>query len=221
MRAWTRLLARVLGRTEPFPGSQSYWQQRYTAGGTSGRGSYGELAAYKAEFLNGFVREHNVRSIIEFGCGDGAQLSLAEYPRYIGLDVAKPAITLCAKSFEDDPSKSFFLYDSDAFVDRQHVFHADLALSLDVIYHLTEDAVFEAYMRHLFDSADRFVIAYSSNMETRSREPHIRHRKFTEWVSSRRSEWQLCNRAPNPYPVTPDGRSGSFADFFVFHREPE
>jgi hypothetical protein len=179
------------------------------------------LAAYKAEFLNGFVREHNVRSIIEFGCGDGAQLSLAQYPLYIGLDVAKPAIKLCIKTFEEDLSKSFFLYDSDAFVDRRHVFHADLALSLDVIYHLTEDAVFEAYMRNLFDSADRFVVAYSSNMETRNREPHIRHRKFTEWVSSRRSEWRLTDQVPNPYPATPDGRSGSFADFFVFQREPQ
>lgn len=218
MRQWARLISRALRRRQAFPGSQEYWEQRYAAGGTSGRGSYGELAAYKADFLNGFVREHNVRSVIEFGCGDGAQLSLAQYPRYIGLDVAKRAIKLCAKAFEQDPSKSFFLYDSDAFVDRQEVFRADLALSLDVIYHLTEDAVFEGYMWHLFNAAERFVIAYSSDMETRNRELHIRHREFTKWVAGR-PEWRLIDRVPNPYPATPDGRAGSFADFFVFQRE--
>jgi SAM-dependent methyltransferase len=219
VRVWARLKARVFGRRQPFRGSQQYWEDRYAGGGTSGRGSYGELAAYKADFLNGFVREHRVKSVIEFGCGDGAQLSLAQYPRYIGLDVAKRAIKLCAKAFEQDPSKSFFLYDSEAFVDRQEVFRADLAVSLDVIYHLTEDAVFEAYMRHLFDSAERFVIAYSSNIETTSQEPHIRHREFTRWVASQSSAWRLIERIPNPFPVSPDGRSGSFADFFVFQRE--
>jgi hypothetical protein len=39
----------------------------------------------------------------------------------------------------------------------------DLELSLDVIYHLVEDEVFDAYMRSLFAHAGRFVVIYSSN----------------------------------------------------------
>ena len=88
--------------------------------------------------------------MIEFGCGDGNQLSLAEYPSYIGLDVSRTAIGLCQRRFSGDPAKSFFLYDGTCFTDRAGVFAADLALSLDVVYHLTEDAVFETYLRHLF-----------------------------------------------------------------------
>lgn len=212
------LVARALGRTTAFPGSQEYWEGRYARGGTSGRGSYGELAAYKANFLNEFVRDRGVTSVIEFGCGDGSQLSLTQYPSYIGLDVARTAITLCSTRFERDHTKSFFLYDPRAFVDHHGIFRAQLALSLDVIYHLTEDAIFESYMRHLFAAAERFVIAYSSDSERPDVEPHIRHREFTAWVAATLPEWRLAQRLANPYPVSADHRSGSFADFFVFQR---
>lgn len=215
---WAGLIARALGRTPAFPGSQEYWEERYAGGGTSGRGSYGELADYKARFLNEFVRNHGVASVIELGCGDGSQLSLAQYPNYIGLDVARTAIALCSTRFEKDRTKSFFLYDPGAFVDQQGLFRAQLALSLDVIYHLTEDSVFETYMRHLFAAAERFVITYSSNIEGPDVEPHIRHREFTAWVAATQPEWRLVQRVPNPYAVSADRRSGSCADFFVFQR---
>ena len=89
---------------------------------------------------------------MEFGCGDGHQLALADYPCYIGLDVSAAAIRLCKDRFSDDRTKSFFLYDGECFVDRVGLFSADLGISLDVVYHLVEDAVFDAYMRHLFES---------------------------------------------------------------------
>src|SRR6266571_3595448 len=111
-----------------FPGSVAYWERRYAGGGTSGLGSYGELAQFKANVLNKFVSEHSVQSVIEFGCGDGNQLALCRYPRYIGLDVSRSAIMRCLERFRDDPSKSFFWYDPDCFVDRARTFHADLVL---------------------------------------------------------------------------------------------
>jgi hypothetical protein len=61
-----------------FRDSQSYWEDRYVSGGTSGPGSYDAQAEYKADFLNRFVRENAIGSVIEFGCGDGNQLGLAE-----------------------------------------------------------------------------------------------------------------------------------------------
>ena len=88
--------------------------------------------------------------MIEFGCGDWNQLSLADYPSYIGLDVSGSPIERCQRRFAADPAKSFFLYDGACFADRAGIFAADLALSLDVIYHLTEDTVLETYLMHLF-----------------------------------------------------------------------
>src|ERR671913_732501 len=87
---------------EPFHGSESYWIKRYASGGNSGVGSYNKLAAFKAEVLNDFVRQNNVRSVIEYGCGDGNQLKLAEYPFYTGFDVSPEALALCDNLFHSD-----------------------------------------------------------------------------------------------------------------------
>jgi hypothetical protein len=43
-------------------------------------------------------------------------------------------------------------------VDRGGLFTADLAISLDVIFHLIEDAFFNTYMTHLFAAGWNFVI---------------------------------------------------------------
>ena len=68
-----------------FPGSQEYWEARYAGDETSGAGSFGKWAEFKAQGVNSFVKSRGIRTVIEFGCGDGNQLSIAEYPAYIGL----------------------------------------------------------------------------------------------------------------------------------------
>jgi hypothetical protein len=209
----TRQLS-LLRQRLAFSGSAPFWEQRYQRGGTSGPGSYGALGAAKAEFLNGFVRNHGIESVIEFGCGDGHQLSLAEYPSYIGLDVSRSAIGRCRSRFAADRSKSFFLYDGACFADRAGLFTADLAVSLDVIYHLVEDAIFETYMTHLFLAGRRYVVLYSTNSVARDDAPHVRHRVFTSWVAASCPQWRLSQ-------VTEGPDAGSRrADFYVFAREP-
>ncbi|MFI5067905.1 MAG: hypothetical protein ACHP9Z_28540, partial [Streptosporangiales bacterium] len=93
----------LLRQRAAFDGSVGYWERAYARGETSGDGSYGALARGKADFLNQFVRAHSVSTVLEFGCGDGNQLSLAEYPAYIGLDVSRTAVGLCQRRFRDDP----------------------------------------------------------------------------------------------------------------------
>lgn len=215
--AAARALAAGLRRFR-FAGSPSYWEERYARGETSGAGSYGRLAGFKAEILNDFVARRSIGSVIEWGCGDGAQLALARYPRYIGLDVSRTAVANCIARFASDSSKSFFLYDPACFADRQELFSAELALSLDVIYHLVEDVVFERYMDLLFGSATRHVIVYSSDRDEPTPAAHVRHRKFTDWVASRLPAWRMADHIPNRYPESEPG--GSFADFFVFERVP-
>lgn len=181
-----------------FPGSANFWERNYKRGGTSGGGSYGELARGKAEFLNTFVRDQAVESVIELGCGDGNQLSLANYPAYIGLDIAPSAIGLCKSRFAEDSTKSFFLYDGECFVDRAGIFMADLAISLDVIYHLTEDSVYESYMTHLFAAGQRYVIIYSTDTIIEGTGPHVRHRQITSWIDLKYEEWRLIRQTPGP-----------------------
>src|ERR1035438_7415845 len=86
------LLTKKIIKQQSFPGSAEYWERRYSNGGNSGVGSYSVFAELKADVLNRFVSTHHVRTVIEFGCGDGNQLSLAEYPSYLGFDVSNTVI---------------------------------------------------------------------------------------------------------------------------------
>ncbi len=196
-----------------FRGSASYWETRCRDGGTSGAGSYGRLAEFKATIVNEFVRKKAVRTVIEFGCGDGAQLELAKYPEYVGIDVAAVSVQRCSERFAHDPTKRF--YPPDALPSTLGTF--DLGLSLDVIYHLVEDSVFDSYMHSLFARSHGHVIIYASNYDSPSDSPHVQHRKFTDWIAHNARDWQLESYVPNRFPFDPKRPDDtSFADFHFF-----
>ncbi|RXJ10928.1 methyltransferase domain-containing protein [Lelliottia nimipressuralis] len=208
--------------TLAFQHSAQYWDDRYRLEGNSGAGSYGCLADFKAEVLNRFVEKENISSVMEFGCGDGNQLSLARYPRYTGFDVSAHALERCQSRFANDPTKHFYP------VNAWNGQTAELALSLDVIYHLIEDEVFAHYMTTLFSAAERFVIIYASNNEELNallggHVKHVRHRKFTDWiVKNMTAEWVLEDWVPNRYPFDVRKQDNtSFADFYIFRRIEE
>jgi hypothetical protein len=204
--------ARLEERRARFRSTSDYWDRRYKVGGNSGPGSYNRLAEFKAQFLNRFVEEHQVTSVIEYGCGDGAQLSLARYPNYTGVDISPTAVEMCRVRFAGDTSKRFLR--SDAITQSPL---GDLVLSLDVVFHLVEDVVFEAYMRRLFESAHRFVIIYSSNTDQEWTGQHVRHRMFTRWVEENEPDWYLHSTHKNSFPYDPaDPEQTSFSDFYVF-----
>jgi SAM-dependent methyltransferase len=195
----TRLGARVAGRVR-FRGSSAYWEQRYAGGGTSGAGSYGPQAVWKAEVVNGWVKQHEVTSVLDLGCGDGNQLGLADYPRYLGIDVSPSAVRRCIERFGDDPTKSFLALDPATTHDPARWLRADLALSLEVLFHLVEVDAFEAYLAQLFGSADRFV-AICARDAGHPGGPHERYRAFTPWVAAHAPEWTLLERVAPPAGV--------------------
>jgi SAM-dependent methyltransferase len=217
MKMLRDLLAVVRRRLDllGFRSSEEYWIRRYRRGGDSGFGSHGPLGRYKAAVLNRFVNENGINTVIEFGCGDGNQLTLAKYPRYVGYDISPDAIALCRRLFRDDSTKAFHLV-SEYAGDK-----ADLALSLDVIYHLVEDAAFEKHMRLLLDASREFVIIYSTDAEhTPVEDPHIRHRRFTEWMKAKAPAWELISHLPSDHLDARRGRRGFSAEFFMYRRAP-
>jgi SAM-dependent methyltransferase len=204
-------LMRMAKNSISFRDSARYWADRYRRAGNSGEGSYGELALFKADILNEFVRQNDVRSVIEFGCGDGNQLSVAKYPNYTGVDITTEAVLQCRRKFAGDATKKF-LHASEYSGER-----ADLALSLDVIFHLVEDNTFDGYMRQLFGAAAKHVVIYSSNSDALFAEyPHVRHREFSAWVERNAPHWSLTQTIPNLYPIGLRSSETSFAHFFVY-----
>jgi len=214
----------IVGAPEPvapkeFHGSKNYWESRYAEGGNSGAGSYNRLAAFKADFLNNLVAEEGIQTVMEFGCGDGNQLTMANYPSYVGLDVSQTAVDWCRDKFKEDTTKFFLLYDSLKPLEKQRAIQAtELTLSLDVIYHLVEDAVYEEYLKHLFAMSTKMVILYSSDVDGEYDGPkHFRERKFTKDVERLVPGWKLVKHVPNKYPYKEfGGEEGSISDFYIY-----
>jgi hypothetical protein len=197
-----------------FRGSISYWEKRYSKRGSSGAGSYGKLAQFKADVINSFIKEHGITSLLELGCGDGNQLSLFKVSRYTGLDVSAAAIKLCIGKFKEDATKSFFLYNPHCFKDSHNIFLAQCTVSLDVIYHLVEDRIFERYMKDLFSCAAEFVIIYSSNSsdKTGKKAAYYKNRLFTQWIERNLKNWKCIKEIKNKYP------DESPSDFYMYKK---
>ena len=191
--------------------SATDWEDRYRQGRTSGSGSRGRLAAFKADFINRFVVGNRVDDMVDMGCGDGVLLSMLQVPSYVGIDVSTTSLAHCRQRF---PEHRFVHFDV-----MDQVAPADLAVSIDVVFHLVEDEAYVRYMQALFDHARRFVVIYSSNVEAGLQAPHIRHRRFSNDVAGTLPAWRLVAHVPNRYPFDPAAPDEtSFADFFVYAR---
>jgi len=98
---------------------------------------------------------------------------------------------------------------------REGLAATELALSLDVMYHLVEDEVFAAFMKALFDYSWRYVLVYASDVEQGWPSPHVRHRRFSAHVARHFPAWRLAAVLPNLYPYDP--RQPEDTSFAAFH----
>jgi len=211
-------LSSLFGRLAPllgFRGSRQYWEMRYKLGGHSGEGSRGVNAQYKAGVLNEFLRTHAPSSVIEFGCGDGYQLSLLDLPPYVGVDVSPTIVERCRAMYAGDPTKRFLLLDD--YRDES----ADLSMSIDVIFHLVEDSVYDAYLDRLFAAGRRFVIVYSTSGDmVATGTSHVRHRDVAGDIARRFPGFARMTQdeAGVPPPVRFD--RGLPTVFLMYERRP-
>lgn len=190
--------------------SADYWETRYATGGNSGVGSYGYLADFKAAVINGLVQHHGIQTVVEHGSGDGNQLKLLRAPRYLGLDVSRTAIDHLQALFKDDATKEFRLLS-----DASHIGRHEMAMSLDVIFHLVQDDVYRKYMERLFSSATKLVVIYSSDSAADDSGVHVRHRRFTPYVRRHFPDWYLQCHMVSPF------KPASIADFYIYQRSQD
>jgi hypothetical protein len=186
---------------------RTWWQNWYTGGGTSGPGSYGILAEFKAEIVNQFIKEHNINSVIEFGCGDGNQLSYMNYRQYLGLDVTRAALDRCMARFRDDQSKSFMFYDPQYFVNKGSL-NADLVVCFDVLYHITDENDLVKTLADIFSCTQKYVILYTITKEVDIPVPEIKYRDLNLFLRAHH-EFIVHQFIPQRY------QDQSYADFLI------
>lgn len=198
--------------------SAKYWRDRYQFGGNSGKGSYGELAKFKASIINCFIKSNNIHSLLDLGCGDGNQLRLFEVDEYTGVDISEFIIeNLCAR-YSCNPEKKFLTKEEFLKIDEKY----DLTISMDVLFHLVENDIFQEYMNNLFESSDKYVAIYASDKDILDINPvsHVKSRSFTRWVKQYKKNWELFAYRKNDYPFDRIGSLGksSFSDFYFYRK---
>lgn len=192
----------------------NYWENRYKNGGNSGAGSYGQLAKWKGQIVSNFIREKNIKSIIDFGCGDGNQLKYIEIPKwctYVGVDISETAIEICKQKHP------FYEYYTKNMTHKYFRF-AELVISLDVIFHLTTKNDFTDYMDDLTDASERYIIIYSSNGDKlENPASHLKDNRFTDYME--KTEFELIRKIENKFPYDPNNTiNTSISDFYIYQK---
>ena len=110
----------------------SYW------GNGSGGGSSPEATGPYKIFLEGFIRQHDIKSIIDLGCGDWQFSQFLDLggATYIGIDASKNVIANNQQSFSR-PGVSFVNLPKD----YSELPAADLLICKDVLMHLSTKKV--------------------------------------------------------------------------------
>lgn len=147
----------------------AYWEQRYRLGGFSGAGSRGAEAREKVALVNEVVGVNRVQTLLDLGCGDGHVAGRLKVAGYTGYDPSSAAVEIAR---EERPSGDF--------ITRLPPEGArfDLVLSMDVIFHLVNEADYQAYLKALFSYGD-LVLVYGTDKVLVGRS-HVRHREWTK-----------------------------------------
>lgn len=165
---------------------QRYWDRRYRRGDDSGLGSRGERAELKAAVINAVIEMFDIKSVVDWGCGDGEVLSkITADVAYTGVEISPFMLSRLRKTYSDR-----------RFVDVKDIvdLYADLALSFDVIFHLPSDSDYHEHLAQVFASADRLVMIHGTSHDGGQTARHVRWR---DWLPDVPPKWQLIEQTAN------------------------
>lgn len=113
------------------------WAQGADGKGSSGPGSSLHATSEYRAFLENFLRTHNIKSVVDAGCGDWTFSSQVNWnhARYTGIDISTDVIDTVRKRYSSD-TISF-----EAGNITESLPSADLLLCKDVLQHLPNELV--------------------------------------------------------------------------------
>ena len=111
------------------------WGEGSIEGGSSGSGSSPEVNKAYLSFLSSFIKENNIKSIVDVGCGDWQIMSLlnTDNIHYKGYDVSKKIIDYNNKIHKKN-NIEFYVEDLDK---KSNYERGDLLICKDVLQHLS------------------------------------------------------------------------------------
>ncbi len=125
------------------------------SGELSGGGSYGRVADQYIAFLTAFIKEHDVRSVLDIGCGDfniGARIA-PQVARYFAIDVSARIIDRNRSRFASMSNVEFRQVNACT----EPLVQTDLVTVRQVLQHLT-NAQIEMILKNIERTSPQFTL---------------------------------------------------------------
>jgi SAM-dependent methyltransferase len=121
------------------------WAKDPAGKGTSGTGSTLDATQEYRAYIEQFIKNHQVKSVVDAGCGDWEFSSATDWnhARYLGVDISTEVIDLVKKKYEKK-DVSFRVGDV-----TESLPSADLLLCKDVLQHLPNELIIKFIKNNL------------------------------------------------------------------------
>jgi SAM-dependent methyltransferase len=134
--------------------TEGTWGKDVTGKGTSGTGSTLEITREYRVYVEDFMKKHNVKSVVDAGCGDWSFSSTIDWgdASYLGIDIASDVIAAVRNKHEQGRIK----FQVGDITDELPA--AELLISKDVLQHLSNEFVHKFIRNNLRKGKYRWVI---------------------------------------------------------------
>lgn len=134
--------------------NREFWNTRYVEDPEkgSGPGSRGENVVLKNDIVRQTIAVHNIRSVLDIGCGDLATMGTLEIERYVGIDISD---VIVERNRQLRPQWQFLREDlAGAYTPDP----AELVLCFDVLIHQKTRQAYEAILSKALAAAERVAL---------------------------------------------------------------
>ena len=134
--------------------AEGTWGRDVAGKGTSGTGSTLEITREYRAYLEDFIKTHNIKSVVDAGCGDWTFSSAIDWggASYLGVDIASDVIA-AVRARHEKPNVKFQVGDI-----TDDLPAADLLISKDVLQHLSNTLVHNFIENNLRKGKYKWVI---------------------------------------------------------------
>ncbi|CEM05594.1 unnamed protein product [Vitrella brassicaformis CCMP3155] len=155
--------------------SSAVWGRNKDGRGHSGGGSTKESTDNFRLLLEDFLRQRNIRSIVDAGCGDWEWTQFVDWrpvEEYIGVDVV-PSVIARNQELYGSHNRTFH---ARSILEKDNLPPADLLMCKDVLQHLPTPMVHKFIASHLTAHDGRYKYKYAllTNDRCKVRRLHIR-----------------------------------------------
>jgi hypothetical protein len=132
----------------------NYWDERYQSGGTSGKGSVGQLREWKWKVIEEYAGD--VDDVIDVGCGDLSFWDGRTCEKYTGIDISNFIIN---KNKIERPLWNFIQSDSSV----KHPIDARIVFCFDHLFHILNEETFNGILNNLNQYSCEWIFIYTWN----------------------------------------------------------